>query len=87
MTYLATLLAVLWAAAREALSAADVRRRSLVAVVAAYDVGVLALCFSYAPFMSATGIEFWLLNGVVLYTSPAFQRGAGSRPFAGTAPA
>jgi hypothetical protein len=36
------------------------------AIVAACDFGMLALCFSYTPFMSTNGIEFWLLNAVLI---------------------
>jgi hypothetical protein len=36
------------------------------AIVAAYGVGTLALCFSYAVFMSTSGLEFWLLNAVLI---------------------
>jgi hypothetical protein len=41
------------------------------AVIAAYNVGALAICFSYVPFMSAAGLEIWLLNAVLLQTGPA----------------
>jgi hypothetical protein len=29
-------------------------------------MGVLALCFSYVPFMGSSGLEFWLLNAVLI---------------------
>jgi len=36
------------------------------AVVVAYDVGALALCFNYPVFAGTSGIEFWLLNTALL---------------------
>jgi hypothetical protein len=85
VTYVGALLAALWIAVRESLRAVDVGRRCLAAVVAAYDIGVIALCFSYAPFMGATGIEFWLLNGVLLCTSTGL-RGRPGVAWRGVAP-
>jgi hypothetical protein len=32
------------------------------AVLVAYNVGTIAECFSYVPFIGTAGIEFWLLN-------------------------
>jgi hypothetical protein len=68
LVYLAAMLSALWVAVREGIWAEDPRRRGWASIVAAYDVGMLALCFSYAPFMSAAGVQFWLLNAVVLST-------------------
>ncbi|OYV68591.1 MAG: hypothetical protein B7Z74_08240 [Deltaproteobacteria bacterium 21-66-5] len=34
-------------------------------VILGYSVGTCALTFSYPVFLSQTGMEFWLLNGVV----------------------
>lgn len=36
------------------------------AVIVAYDVGALALCFNYPLFSGTAGIEFWLLNSALL---------------------
>jgi hypothetical protein len=36
------------------------------AVVAGYNLGALALTFSYQAFMSTTGIEFWLINAALI---------------------
>jgi hypothetical protein len=36
------------------------------ALLVAYNVGALALCFSYALFIGNGGIEFWLLNATFL---------------------
>ncbi len=35
------------------------------AILVAYDVGILALTFSYPVFIGNTGLEFWLLNTAV----------------------
>jgi len=43
------------------------------AVVAGYDVGTLALTFSYQVFMSTSGIEFWLINAALIQ-AVAFDR-------------
>lgn len=45
------------------------------AVIASYDIGTLALCFSYAPFVGSAGLEFWLLNAVLMQvTRDQFRR-------------
>ncbi len=36
------------------------------AVVAAYSVGGFALCFSYPYFMGSGGLEFWLVNALLM---------------------
>jgi len=69
LLYTGGILTVLFSTLRESLKAMDPARRCWVAIVAAHDVATLALCFSYAPFMSATGVEFWLINTVVLHTT------------------
>jgi len=43
------------------------------AVVAGYDIGTLALTFSYQVFMSTSGIEFWLINAALIQ-AVAFDR-------------
>jgi hypothetical protein len=35
-------------------------------VVAGYNLGTIALTFSYHAFMSTTGIEFWVLNAALI---------------------
>ncbi|XXF79108.1 hypothetical protein P2318_04975 [Myxococcaceae bacterium GXIMD 01537] len=62
----AVLLAMLWAfrILRDPLS----RQSQLwlwASVIFAYDVGVLALTFSYPVFIGQTGLEFWVLNAVL----------------------
>ena len=65
MAYSAALLWALLAAWRIAL-----RRRDALGdwanIIVAYNVGALALCFNSAFFMSQTGLECWLLNGVLM---------------------
>jgi hypothetical protein len=61
--------AVLLAAAyatRLSLRPSNGRLEGWAAVIAAYNVGAFALCFSYVPFMSASGLELWLLNAVLI---------------------
>ena len=43
-------------------------------VIAAYSVGALALCFSYPLFMSSAGLEFWLVNALVMQEVPLRPR-------------
>jgi hypothetical protein len=45
-------------------------------VVVAYNVGALALCFSYVEFIGTSGLEFWLLNGAVLAAIDQFPETA-----------
>jgi hypothetical protein len=35
-------------------------------VIVAYNVGMLAFCFSYSVFIGTAGLEFWLLNAAVM---------------------
>ena len=39
------------------------------AIVVAYDVGTLALCFNYVPFIGSYGLEFWLINATLIYAA------------------
>ena len=34
-------------------------------MLTAYNLGVCAVTFSYAPFIGQMGLEFWLLNAAV----------------------
>jgi hypothetical protein len=45
------------------------------AVIFAYDVGALALCFNYPLFEGTGGVEFWLLNMTVLCAAQNTERG------------
>ncbi len=64
LAYFVLLLTTTWRCFRVALN----RRVSSnwPALVVAYNVGALALCFSYVEFIGTSGLEFWLLNGAVL---------------------
>ena len=75
LLYIGGILTALFCTVRESLKAMDPARRSWVAIVAAYDVATLALCFSYTPFMSTTGLEFWMINAIVLHTSLLPRKG------------
>jgi len=46
------------------------------AMIFAYDVGALALCFNYPLFEGTGGVEFWLLNMTVLCAGQNTERGA-----------
>ncbi len=35
-------------------------------VVVAYNVGAIALCFNYVPFIGTAGLEFWLVNAALV---------------------
>lgn len=65
LVYLAAILSAIFFAVRTTLRATEARMEGWAAVVGAYDVGTLALCFSYVPFMSSPGLEFWLINAVL----------------------
>jgi hypothetical protein len=52
------------------------------AVVAGYNLGALALTFSYQAFMSAAGAEFWLINAALVQAGAGLDRSDES----GTAP-
>jgi hypothetical protein len=40
--------------------------RLLTATVAAVNIGTLALVFSFVPFVTQVGIQYWFLEGAVL---------------------
>ncbi len=51
------------------------------AVIVAYNVGAVAVCFNYALFAGTGGVEFWLLNMAVLCAAHNAQRGAAPSTF------
>ena len=65
LVYLAAILSAIFYAVRMTLRSSGNRLEGWAAVMAAYGVGTLALCFSWVPFMSSTGLEFWLVNAVL----------------------
>lgn len=58
-------------AVRITMQSRDDRFSGLAAVVAAFDLGVLANTFSYAVFISQTGMIFWLLNAALFAATPS----------------
>jgi hypothetical protein len=65
LAYMVAVLAAIFQACRAA-QARDDRQATWSAIVAGYSVGALALCFSYPLFMSAGGLEFWLVNATLM---------------------
>jgi len=70
IAYSAAVFATIGAAWRLGSRSADPQFRAWATIVVAYDVSAVALCFSYPMFMGTSGIEFWLLNAVLLAASP-----------------
>lgn len=70
LTYVAAILLALWWAFR--ISRDPLARKTdlwlWASVVFAYDVGALALTFSYPLFIGQSGLEFWVLNAVLFNT-------------------
>jgi len=66
LTYLALILSATFTAFRTTLRLRGSERQPWTAIVAAFDVGTLALLFSYTPFAGTSGLEFWLLNTVLM---------------------
>jgi hypothetical protein len=71
VAYLVAILIATYLAVRASLRPRGGQNEAWCAVVAACDVGTLALCFSYTPFMSSAGVEFWLLNAVLIQSERA----------------
>jgi hypothetical protein len=69
LAYPVALLGVTLHAIRECLKPSETGRDAWAGVVAAYDIGGLALCFSYVPFMTSVGLELWLLNAVLIQST------------------
>jgi hypothetical protein len=65
IAYPAALIVTTAAAARLALRAVQSSLGMWAGVVFAYDIGALALTFSYPNFMATAGAEFWLLNAAL----------------------
>lgn len=80
LAYTVTILAAVWAAAQKAMSHRNTPHGIWLAIMVAYDVSSVALCFSYPLFMGNLGLEFWLLNAVVLYSRPAPARSSEPLP-------
>jgi hypothetical protein len=65
VTYVAAVLTAIFYDCR-ASRVPDTRQATWAAAVAAYSVGGLALCFSYPYFMGSAGLEFWLVNALLM---------------------
>ncbi len=64
--YPATVVITVWNSARIALRATMHTLETWSAVIAGYNVGALALTFTYPLFMSTPGVEFWLINAALI---------------------
>jgi hypothetical protein len=49
-----------------AMRLADPEQRLWASTVAAVNIGTLALVFSFVPFVTQVGIQFWFLEGALL---------------------
>jgi len=77
--YLTAILVATWGCLKVALSRVGGAEPSLSlwgAVLVAYNVGAVAVCFNYALFAGTSGVEFWLLNMAVLCAAHDATRGA-----------
>ena len=63
--YSAAVAFALYDTARVAIHSRDEALSFWAAVVLAYNLGVAATCFSYLPFVSTSGLQFWLLAAAV----------------------
>jgi hypothetical protein len=67
------MLAYAWAVAAAVVTAVRLRRRAVpssplfvwASLIAAYDLGAIALTFTYPLFIGEFGLQFWLLNGML----------------------
>jgi hypothetical protein len=69
LAYLGAVLASSWCGLQIARGKLGQNERGLsvwAAVVVAYNVGTLALCFNYVPFIGNSGLEFWLINASLI---------------------
>jgi len=77
--YLGAILLVSWGCLRVALGrsgSAEPWLSAWGAVIVAYNVGALAVCFNYALFEGTGGVEFWVLNMAILCAARHADRGA-----------
>jgi len=76
--YASAILLVSWRCVRIALRqgrAVDPSLTLWAAVIFAYNVGVVAVCFNYAVFEGTGGVEFWLINMALLSAAQSTERG------------
>ncbi len=77
LLYTTAILAASWGCLKVAQGRFATGEQSLslwAAVIVAYDVGALALCFNYPLFGSTAGVEFWLLNMAVISAAHEAER-------------
>ena len=78
LLYTAAVLIASWGCLKVALGRTGTGEVSLSlwgAVIVAYNVGTMAICFNFALFGSTGGVEFWLLNMAVLCAAHNAERG------------
>jgi hypothetical protein len=73
LVYLYAVVLTVLFAYRLALSRVDPEMAIFAAVICAYDVGALAICFSYPFFGSQGGMEFWMINAVMFAAATRVQ--------------
>ena len=79
LLYLAAIVFASWGCLKVALGRVGAAEPSLSlwgAVMVAYNVGSVAVCFNYPLFGGTGGVEFWLLNMAVLCAAQNAERGA-----------
>jgi hypothetical protein len=82
LVYVTALLIATWGCAKVALGRVGAAADSLSvwgAVLVAYNVGTLALCFNYVVFTGTAGVEFWLLNLALLCAAQNSEASPGRR--------
>jgi hypothetical protein len=72
IAYPTAVLMVLWNATRLALRRVTPGLEGWATVIAGYNLGALALTFSYPIFMSSIGIEFWLVNAALIQAEATY---------------
>jgi hypothetical protein len=80
LAYPTAIVMVIWNAARLALRRTTPGLEGWATVIAGYNVGALALTFSYPIFMSSIGIEFWLVNAALIQAEATFAANARAAP-------
>jgi hypothetical protein len=65
LLYVAALIAAVWYEWRLAMSLEVREDRYWAATVAAVNIGTLALVFSFVPFVTQVGLQFWFLEGAL----------------------
>lgn len=74
LAYPIALVVVLRASIKLALQRSTERLEIWAAVVTGYNLGTIALTFSYHAFMSTTGIEFWVLNAALIQVGASYLK-------------